>query len=302
MPTDRDSQAGYTLLTEEPVIVDELATESRFSGPDLLVDHDVRSGVSVVIGSVEEPCGVLGAHATDRREFTDHDANFVQSVANVLAAAIDRAAKERQLRENEARLEQYRSYTDEILNAVDDVFYVIDEAETFRRWNETLTDVTGYSDTEIESMKLREFVVEADRETLANGIDKIFETGSGRVEVTILTRDGERIPYELSAARLENPDGDPVLAGLGRDIRKREEHERELRKYETIVETIGDGIYVKDEAGRFTMVNDAYADLTGYDREELIGERHGGDIWVDSALGDGATFSFTLPASRERGQ
>ncbi len=54
VPTDRDSQAGYTLLSEEPVIVDDLERETRFSGPDLLIDHDVVSGSSVVIGSVDE--------------------------------------------------------------------------------------------------------------------------------------------------------------------------------------------------------------------------------------------------------
>ncbi|RDI71199.1 PAS domain S-box protein [Halopelagius longus] len=50
-----------------------------------------------------------------------------------------------------------------------------------------------------------------------------------------------------------------------------EERERRLSKYEAIVETVDDGIYVKDDDGVFTMVNDAYADLTGYDRGELVG-------------------------------
>ena len=42
VPTDRDSQAGYTLLSEEPIIVDDLRTEDRFSGPELLTSHNVR--------------------------------------------------------------------------------------------------------------------------------------------------------------------------------------------------------------------------------------------------------------------
>ncbi len=44
-----DSQAGYTLLSHEPVIVEDLTTELRFSGPPLLKEHGVVSGISVII-------------------------------------------------------------------------------------------------------------------------------------------------------------------------------------------------------------------------------------------------------------
>ncbi|MCA1738349.1 MAG: PAS domain S-box protein [Actinobacteria bacterium] len=44
-----DSQAGYTLFTDEPVVVEDLNTESRFSGPPLLREHGVVSGMSTII-------------------------------------------------------------------------------------------------------------------------------------------------------------------------------------------------------------------------------------------------------------
>jgi PAS domain S-box-containing protein len=91
------SQAAYTLATEQPVVVDDLRSDSRFSGPDLLTSHDVRSGISVIIGSPDEPWGILGIHDTSPREFTEQDASFVQSVANILASAIERTRYEQQL-------------------------------------------------------------------------------------------------------------------------------------------------------------------------------------------------------------
>jgi PAS domain-containing protein len=56
-------------------------------------------------------------------------------------------------------------------------------------------------------------------------------------------------------------------------VRKRgtQAHERERRRYEAVVETLGDGVYIVDEESRFVLVNDAHTELTGYDREELIG-------------------------------
>ncbi|QSW99161.1 PAS domain S-box protein [Haloterrigena alkaliphila] len=278
---DRESATGHALHSAEPVVIEDLRSDESVSGSELLTDHDVVSGISVVIGSLEEPWGVLGIYASDRRSFAEHDATFVRSVANVLAGAIDRIETERQLRERETQLERYRAYTDGILDAVDDMFYVVDEDGTFQQWNDTLTAVTGYADAEIESISPLEFVAEEYHERTAAGIAEVFETGSARLEVEIRTKSGERIPYEFVAGRLENPDGKPVLAGIGRDVTDREERERELTKYETIVETINDGIYVKNEDGRFTMVNEAYAQLTGYDREELIGEH--ASLVVDEA-------------------
>jgi len=86
--TGTDSQAGYTLLSDEPVIVEDLRTEKRFSGPPLLHEHKVVSGMSVIISGHDKPFGVLGAHTTRRRTFTKDDINFLQAVANVLATTI----------------------------------------------------------------------------------------------------------------------------------------------------------------------------------------------------------------------
>jgi PAS domain S-box-containing protein len=101
---DQDSQAGHTLRTKEPVIVEDLRTEARFNGPPLLREHGVVSGLSVIIGQAEHPVGVLGVHSTRRRGFTPDDVSFLQAVANVLAQAIRRHRVEQARRESEAAL------------------------------------------------------------------------------------------------------------------------------------------------------------------------------------------------------
>jgi two-component sensor histidine kinase len=90
---EQASQAGYTLLAQAPVIVDDLQTETRFSGPQLLHDHQVRSGISVVIpGSTSRPFGVFGIHARELRGFDSTDAGFLQSLANIVAGAARQVA------------------------------------------------------------------------------------------------------------------------------------------------------------------------------------------------------------------
>ena len=88
------SQAGYTLLTKGPVVVDDLRTETRFDAPRLLRDHGIISGVSAVIDVPERPFGVLGAHTRHHRIFSADDAHFLQAIAHILGEAIEREQSE----------------------------------------------------------------------------------------------------------------------------------------------------------------------------------------------------------------
>lgn len=90
-----DSQAGYTLHTGGPVIVKDLATETRFHGSRLLLDHGVVSGITVAISAgAGGTWGVLGTHTSRLETFTADDVNFLLAVANVLGAAIQRRRAE----------------------------------------------------------------------------------------------------------------------------------------------------------------------------------------------------------------
>jgi hypothetical protein len=64
----RDSQAGFTLLSNAPVIAENLSTETRFKSPPLLLDHGVVSGMSVIIHARGRPYGVLGGDTTKQRK------------------------------------------------------------------------------------------------------------------------------------------------------------------------------------------------------------------------------------------
>jgi len=87
---DRASPAGYALLTGEPVTSEDLQNDKRFRCPEVLRRHGIRSAVNVIIRGNDGPFGVLEVDSQQTRRFTDDDANFLQSYANLLAAAIDR--------------------------------------------------------------------------------------------------------------------------------------------------------------------------------------------------------------------
>jgi len=103
-----DSQAGYTLSSGAPVIVQDLRTEERFRRPPLLTEHGVVSGMSCIIrGPGGEPWGVLGTHSTRRVDFTRDDVSFLSAVANILGHAVQRERAESALRESDRRKDEF---------------------------------------------------------------------------------------------------------------------------------------------------------------------------------------------------
>ncbi|MFC6724625.1 PAS domain S-box protein, partial [Halobium palmae] len=159
---DEGSQAGYTLGSEEPVVVEDLTTEERFDGPELLTSHDVRSGISTIIGPYEKPWGILGTHDTERKSFSEHDVAFVQSVANLLWTAVERD-------ELESTLRHERDLNRLVIDTAPVGIVVLDEDGGATMVNERAADIAGVS-----------------RERLAEG-------GIG---LTYLDDDGNELPEE----------------------------------------------------------------------------------------------------------
>jgi len=96
-----NSPGRHVLLSQEPIIIEDLRTDARFRGPSLLQMHEVISGLIVLIYGKEQPYGVLGAHTTQPRRFTEDDLRFLQAVANVLSIAIERKRQEQEQRERD---------------------------------------------------------------------------------------------------------------------------------------------------------------------------------------------------------
>ncbi|WP_274325802.1 PAS domain S-box protein [Halosimplex aquaticum] len=394
-----DTQAGYTLRSGGPIVAADLADEERFDGSDLLAENDVVGGITAVVGPDSDPWGVLGAYATERREFADGDATFIQNVANVVASTAERAATRSRFDDQERRLSA-------LMSNVPGMVY---RCRNERGWpmefvSEGCRDLTGHDPEALERGEVsfgEDVVADADREALWEEVQEgladdgtflatyrvettegevrwVRERGHGLTEdgdVTALegvvidvteevraerqlaeerdmfadgpaivfrwrneegwpvdyvsenvedvlgydqaTLESEDVPYtdllfdeeidRIAAEvaehsdetterfshepyRVETADGDvkwvkdttkivrdedgEITHYLGYlvDITERKERERELRRYETIFQAVNDGLYVVDEEGQFTMVNDAYAEMVGYDRDELVGE------------------------------
>jgi GAF domain-containing protein len=73
------------------VSVEDLREERPFDQDSLLGEVGAVSGVTVIIYRNEEPYGVLAAHSRYRRRFTEGEIGFVQNIAMLIGASLERA-------------------------------------------------------------------------------------------------------------------------------------------------------------------------------------------------------------------
>lgn len=92
-----NSQNRFILASHQPVIVEDFLMETRFKASEILKIHGIRCGVGVLISGVEGPYGILGAYSREPLRFAANSVNFLQSLANILATAIDRKSAEERL-------------------------------------------------------------------------------------------------------------------------------------------------------------------------------------------------------------
>jgi PAS domain S-box-containing protein len=147
-----DSQPGYTIQHNAPVIVADLRTETRFRPSPTLLESGVVSGMSVVIRGRSRPYGVLAVHAKRRRRFDSDDANTLTAVATVLGMAIERAATDAQLRASEAQSRFLAS----IVEQSEDAILTRDLDDVIMSWNPGAERLYGYSAEYAIGRKARE--------------------------------------------------------------------------------------------------------------------------------------------------
>jgi signal transduction histidine kinase len=82
----------------------DLEQETRFRDLNLFQNHKLVSGMSVVIHGTKSPFGVMAVYTKHERAFTPDELNFLESIANILAAAVQRTKAERAMKDYQLQL------------------------------------------------------------------------------------------------------------------------------------------------------------------------------------------------------
>lgn len=266
----RDSQAGFTLLSGEPVIVEDLRTETRFTGPALLHEHGVVSGLSVIIPGPLRPFGVLGAHTKSSREFSSHDVHFLQDVAHLLTVTIERQRAEEALR-RQSRM--HEAFFDQAVIC----FALLDPQYNFIRVNEAyakacrrkVEDFPGRNHFELfpsDAKRIFDEVIRTRQPFQTAARPFTFEDQPGR---GVTYWDWTLVPVLDDKGELE------FLVFALNEVTERKLAEDALQRasayHRSLIEASLDPLVTIAPDGKITDVNNATEKVTGFSRQELIG-------------------------------
>ncbi len=267
------SQAGNALLLNEPIIVEDLRTETKFSS-QLLHDHKVISGLTVIIPGQNRPYGVLGAHTTKKRTFTQDDINFLQAVANVLADAIERQQVEQVLQASLKELADLKLALDESC-----IVAITDDQGRITYVNDKFCEISKYSRAELLGQNHRiinsgyhpnEFFQQM-WVTIAKG--QIWQG-----EIKNRAKDGTCYWVYTTVVPLLDKQGKPYqYVAIRSDITERKRAEQALQqseeRFRLLLEGVKDyAIFMLNLDGCIVSWNNAAERINGYRSDEILGQ------------------------------
>ncbi|OGA66143.1 MAG: hypothetical protein A3F77_16605 [Betaproteobacteria bacterium RIFCSPLOWO2_12_FULL_67_28] len=247
----------------------DLSKEQRFSGPPLLVEHGVVSGVSVVVPGKERPWGVLGAHSRTPRRFERREAEFLQAAANLLSAALERCRAHAALRMSEAR---FRSLT--FLSA--DYYWETDAEMRLSLRSADAEMKSGFAT--ITSLGKRPWEYEDMTPVSCSWEDYRATIGARSpfrdFECRRIDSDGKERYLSISGEPFYDDQGACLgYRGVARVITERKLAERALAEREGLLRATfdhaPDGISVFDVSGRLIKANRALRSMLGYSESEI---------------------------------
>ena len=263
--------SGWVVRERAPLVLDGEVNDERFHA--LWPHPEIRSAISVPMQVANKLVGTININALDRpRPFTLGQMKALTILASTAAAALESASLYKQVQHAE---QNYRSIFE---NAVVGIFRATPDATRFVSVNPVMAQMFGYE----SPAEMVQSVVDvtpqlgldpARREealTLLRkqGVLENFETRVRR-------KDGSEIWTSANVRALRDAEGEfAYFDGIVQDITERKRAEDALReseeRYRDLVENAHDIIYSHDLKGRYTSMNRAGEQITGYTREEAL--------------------------------
>jgi len=167
-------------------------------------------------------------------------------------------------------MQQNYSALQSVLQTTLDGFWCTDAKGYLRQVNPAYSALSGYTEAELLTLHISELdAIEHDADTQAH-MARLLADGRDRFETRHRRKDGTLWDVEVNAT--VNPTGGGQVFAFLRDISQRKKAELELQMLASVFSHAYEGITISDATGCILNVNRAFCRITGYSREEAIGQ------------------------------
>jgi len=213
-PIGPDSLSALLRATNGPIVIPDLSRETRFRSSLLLENTGAKSGIAVPLRAGGGTIGGLAAGHVETREYPVEEADFLQSVANVLSAAVLRSEQDEELRRNQNR---WRTLVETANQGV----WTIDSSGRIDYLNAWMAELLGVSAEEAIGKRFLHFFTPKERRNARWRMPA--DPGlRDTVEVDVLRADGRALRVLLSRSLLVDDQGRHLGAlGIVTDITPR---------------------------------------------------------------------------------
>jgi PAS domain S-box-containing protein len=167
-----------------------------------------------------------------------------------------------------------------IFTAAPDAVIVIDQDSTIIKWNPKAEILFGWTANEVLGNPLHEIIIpHRYRESHKKGLKHFLRTGEGPVlnstiEIQALNKNNREFDVALSISPTLVKDN-YLFIGFIRDITEQKRAEEEIKasnkRFTTVFNVSPVAITITDAERKFMYVNDAFCDISGFKREDVIG-------------------------------
>ena len=264
--------AGLPVLRRLPVIANDAARDRHAGG--LPSGHPrIRTFMGLPVFAGGEIVGVIGV--ANRDDGYDASlADFLEPYLNACGSIIQ--AIRMRSREHEAfsALQQsehrFNSMFEHMASGAA-VYQVIENGDdfVFRAFNRAAEKITNRSRTEVVGKRLSEMFPNMPESALPAALKRVWETGEALYLPPFYYADSRVRGWREN--RLYKLPSDEVVA-LFDDVTERMQIQIERERLLTAIEHTADAIVVTDPEGNIQFVNYAFETITGYSREEAVGQ------------------------------
>ncbi len=182
----------------------------------------------------------------------------------------------RRIMEANQKIADARAYAESLVEAAPDAWLIVDAEGRIRGVNARTLSIFGYEREEMLGMEVEALMPPRVQQQHVGQRNNFFANLRPRPidksgDLVAMAKDGREFPVEISLSHTMKNGVSLAIAAM-RDVSEKRKAEQRQRLTQQVFEITAEPIVITDSERRMIDMNDAFCQLTGYSREELLGQ------------------------------